>query len=968
MKKSLKEQKFAILKTVLLYILTFVISVSVGIIVYIKKEISPFGENSLLAMDLWGQYFPMYIQQAKAESFSQLLYSWNGAFGYNNWAQNAYYCNSIFLIIMKLIPVEKMIAALDVICLIKIGLSSMSCLAFLQYKTNKKSPILIAGGVSYGLCAYMLAFMSQFMWTDTLIYLPLVLIGLERLVFKKKPVMYTLILGLTICSNFYIGFAVCIFSVLYFICINFQHLSFGYNEKSRLSVTGGKIFGRSILRFIGYSLLGGALSAIVIIPVGMAIGNTIASEIEAPTSIEWYKDITAYLQFLLPETPLKMEYSGANIATTILVFAMIPLYFYNKKIRFSEKIANGALLVFLFASLNCNILDYMWHGFHFPNQLPGRWSFMVSLVIILLCSQAIANIEGITPWDTVKGAVISFLSVKIICNGLDGQESVLLDSDYISYLFIAEILIFAITFLIQKITGTEKALQTLEKQIAEESENQTAEKSEEQTMEESENQITEESEEQTAEESEKQIINPLENKKSRYQRRILVFRCATVCFTVILSALQIYDSASNFINVAQFEKHGLPTSSATAYIPNLTKNAEYGKEWKNGDDDFYRVEPYSGYTFNPSMLGDFHGMGYYSSTMQGTVFELLRFLGNRVYAQNVSSVYNISSPVQNSLFGVKYFLDYNKSIGYAIPDIELIQENENCNIWENPTALPIAFASSNDVFNFNITDQIRAIKNQNDFLNSICGRKVDVFKPLSCTNFHYENLTLQENSNWNYNYFVTKNTSSPAVFNYQYTIEEDSPIYIEHNFRAGTIKASWNGNEKNIPVGGERYCYLGEIKAGTVVSIKVSVENVSLGCCGLNVYKFDKTAWNDAYNQLSSQQIDVREFDTTSIKGEITMKQESLLFTSIAQDGGWKAYCDGEEIKTVLIADALVGIKVPEGTHTIEFKYSVPGLALGSTISIVAILLIVWFSYPQFRQKIFSKNQTQSTTDDINKE
>ena len=51
-------------------------------------------------MDMWGQYFPMNEQNATADSLSEFLYSWNGAFGYNSWAANAYYCNSIFLLIL----------------------------------------------------------------------------------------------------------------------------------------------------------------------------------------------------------------------------------------------------------------------------------------------------------------------------------------------------------------------------------------------------------------------------------------------------------------------------------------------------------------------------------------------------------------------------------------------------------------------------------------------------------------------------------------------------------------------------------------------------------------------------------------------------------------------------------------------------------------------------------------------------
>ena len=184
------------------YLITGCISAIIGVLMFHEKEIAPYGEKCVLNLDLWGQYFPMYFNNKQAGSLSDMMYSWNGAFGFNNWAQSAYYCNSVFLLLFKLIPIEKLVTALDMFCLLKIVCSSVSCLAFLKYKIKERVPLLIAGAVGYSTCAYMLAFMTQFMWTDCLIYAPLVLIGLERLIHQKKPVFYAVMLGVSILSSF----------------------------------------------------------------------------------------------------------------------------------------------------------------------------------------------------------------------------------------------------------------------------------------------------------------------------------------------------------------------------------------------------------------------------------------------------------------------------------------------------------------------------------------------------------------------------------------------------------------------------------------------------------------------------------------------------------------------------------------------------------------------------------------------
>ena len=152
------------------YIITAIVSTVIGIIIFKANKIAPFGDRSVLCMDLWGQYFSMYVNN-KGASFSEMFHSWNGAFGFNNFAQGAYYTNSIFLFTFRFLPYSQLVKALDIFCLMKIVLSSLTFLGMLRYRTKSNSPVFIGGAVCYGFCAYMMAFMSQFMWTDSLNYI-----------------------------------------------------------------------------------------------------------------------------------------------------------------------------------------------------------------------------------------------------------------------------------------------------------------------------------------------------------------------------------------------------------------------------------------------------------------------------------------------------------------------------------------------------------------------------------------------------------------------------------------------------------------------------------------------------------------------------------------------------------------------------------------------------------------------------
>ena len=108
-------------------LIVFVVPIIVGKMMFKKLDIHPYGTNSLLSIDLWTQYFPMYRQFAQTDSISEAIYSWNGALGYNSFVQNAFYCRSLFLLIFKHVSMESSIAFIDSVALLRFGLSALTC-------------------------------------------------------------------------------------------------------------------------------------------------------------------------------------------------------------------------------------------------------------------------------------------------------------------------------------------------------------------------------------------------------------------------------------------------------------------------------------------------------------------------------------------------------------------------------------------------------------------------------------------------------------------------------------------------------------------------------------------------------------------------------------------------------------------------------------------------------------------------
>lgn len=370
----------------------------------------PFGNGSLLAIDAWGQYYPMLCAMKEAIKSGELFWSYKGLLGFNLWAQNAYYTNSVLWLPLYLLPDKLMIAGINILAAIRIGLAGLTCSIYLSGCTAKKKPRgvdmkLPVFSAAYALSAYTLAFINQFMWMDAVICLPLVIKGIDNISSKRGGILYIAALSYTIISNFYIGYMVCLFSVVYFAgCVIGERMS------------SGQLLGK-MWRFLLYSLIAGAVSAVYTLPAYYAIRNTAASGAGFGGKIEFYHPVSEVLAGFLPFQKISLVYEVPNIyCGAVCILLCILSFFIQKNIRKRICIISGCILFYL--SLNCNILDYVWHGFHYPNQLPGRWSFYLIFLIVkqaYVCCGGFEKLHSRFSWCRV---IVLVLFAEVTANAV----------------------------------------------------------------------------------------------------------------------------------------------------------------------------------------------------------------------------------------------------------------------------------------------------------------------------------------------------------------------------------------------------------------------------------------------------------------------------------------------------------------------------------------------------------------------
>ena len=114
---------------------SFAVPILIMSVCYIFCGIAPFGDKSLMAMDAYGQYFPMLCEFRRNSD----MWSFAGVLGFDMVAQGAYYTNSPLWMLLRLVPESCLISAVDLIVLVRFGLAGMTFCIMLIEKHRKIS-------------------------------------------------------------------------------------------------------------------------------------------------------------------------------------------------------------------------------------------------------------------------------------------------------------------------------------------------------------------------------------------------------------------------------------------------------------------------------------------------------------------------------------------------------------------------------------------------------------------------------------------------------------------------------------------------------------------------------------------------------------------------------------------------------------------------------------------------------------
>ena len=390
-------------------VLAFFVPALIMLVLFVIQGIYPFGDRSFLFSDMYHQYMPFLSEFVhKIRAGEGLFYSFHVGIGSNFLALYVYYLASPFNWLVFLLPESLIMEFMSYLVIFRIGLMGLTFSIYLRKAFGKADPAVLLFSTCYALSGYLAAYNWNVMWLDCLILLPLILLGVERLVREGRWVMYTVTLGLSILTNYYISIMICIFLVLYFgtlLITEYYTMTEGRNRKVRI------VLGR-IGKFASASLLAGGLAAALLIPEVCAILQTDFGNAEFPDILESYFSVFDMLarHCMCVTTERGLEH-WPNIYCGVAVFLLVPMYALNEKIAVRKRFCNLALAGFLLLSFGTNILDFLWHGLNYPDSLPARQSFLYIFLILVMCYEAFRNVEGTSPRQILYGylAAVVFL-------------------------------------------------------------------------------------------------------------------------------------------------------------------------------------------------------------------------------------------------------------------------------------------------------------------------------------------------------------------------------------------------------------------------------------------------------------------------------------------------------------------------------------------------------------------------------
>ena len=351
--------------------------------VFLSLGLTPFSQNSIHSGDFLSQYFPLYIGLHKlfwSGDFSGLFWSFEKSLGGampSVWGFNSL---SPFTFLYVIFPISSFQVLSYVIPLLRAGVMGVVFGYFLEKKfqgVSKHYWLSLGLASSYALSGFVVSQQYNPNFLDNLIYIPFILLGIEEVASGKRSVKLPLFLAISLITDFYTGYMMCLFVALYTFYVVFS------------SDASLKEAVQRIVRVALFALIGVGLAAFWLLPVFSAL---LESKASAGSTFAWswnpVNDLVAMPQKFILGSFGEKEWGDSKALPQLFIGGLglfgLCTFFAKREITLRKKLAATVVLLVLLLSFSIQGFDQIWHmgqrpvGFYFRNSWVAN-SFMLVL-------------------------------------------------------------------------------------------------------------------------------------------------------------------------------------------------------------------------------------------------------------------------------------------------------------------------------------------------------------------------------------------------------------------------------------------------------------------------------------------------------------------------------------------------------------------------------------------------------------
>ncbi|MBQ8837455.1 MAG: YfhO family protein [Clostridia bacterium] len=858
---------------------------------YLAFGVYPIGQKSVLVLDLNAQYVYFFSALRNAlHGDGSLIYSFSRALGGEFIGIFAYYLSSPLSWIVAVFPENMMLDALLVLFVTKCGLCGLTLAWYLDRHGIGTKISRVMFGILYAMCGYAIIYQHNTMWIDCMYLLPLVALGIENLISKRKYMLFTVSLGVAIFSNFYIGYMMCIFCFIYYFYAYFCVCNNDCGEN--------KHFAKSLVRMGIFSALAIGIAACIILPTYYSLGFGKTTFSDPTFLLDARFDFIDLVSRMFVNAYDTVRPDGLPIIYCgTLTMIMLPLFFMAKKVPLREKVGTGVLIGVFVVSFSIDAIDKFWHGMQAPNWLNYRYSFMLVFVFIIAAAKAFKEIRHYSAGQKagVIGAwyIILMISQKTV--EFYTEDKIKIDRNLLCfYVAAAMIAIYAACLALFKNRQYHRVAAAV----------------------------------------------------------LMVFICAEMVGQSLSSMYYLQDDVVYTSRTSYFNNKNKYEDSADYILENDDGFYRFDRTNHSliNTPMLFNMRGFSNSTstLNKDTIEFLNYMGLSSKSHWSKYYGSTPAFDSFLAVKYVIATEDFDVPD-----GYIHLFDGAETTVYQNPDALSVAYAVNSDIKDFHLALPDDYEEGFESGKYGeLTVYNTPPARMNAMMGTMLGldEPPKMFIAISDVADGDNNITYTPVSE-NHEKYAPTVADQAASLIYEFTAETNGLIYMyiptDYPREAsvlvnGVDKGTVGGNETDRMISLGNFAEDDEI----TVTLTLKADKFYIQRGEPLFWYIDMDVYKECFTKLAENQFIIDKWSDTRFEGTITLTgDKTTVFTSIPYDANWRAWVDGKEVEVYENLDALVAFDADAGEHDIVIKYVPKQLYIGSAITAVSwvILLAIFF-------------------------